>query len=164
MGGRIWSRAEERIFWLQLVPHSPRRLGADLQNEEQSWEWVAKQMTAKMGDNARRKYTGLGAFEHFFLNVHQCRFSPNIGTMHYKYWKAEKEAKKRKQGNQPEPADQAGNGEASTAAASAGGSASPAVAAESPNEPQGVRALVDNAAAEIASQNGQTDHSIVIDC
>lgn len=59
MGGMIWSRAEERVLWLELIPHSPKRLGAELQNEGKDWDWVAQQMTERMGDDARRKYTGL---------------------------------------------------------------------------------------------------------
>jgi len=60
MGGRIWSKQEEVIFWKKLIPHSPKRLGKDLENEEKSWEWVAQEMTERMGKNARREYTALG--------------------------------------------------------------------------------------------------------
>lgn len=66
MGGKVWSKEEEDIFWLQLIPHSPKRLGADLDNDEQSWEWVARQMADIMGDGARRKYTHLCVCKYFY--------------------------------------------------------------------------------------------------
>ncbi|EGS17176.1 uncharacterized protein CTHT_0064910 [Thermochaetoides thermophila DSM 1495] len=88
MGGRIWSKQEEVIFWKKLIPHSPKRLGKDLENEEKSWEWVAQEMTERMGKNAR--------LEHYFQNTYLARFSPNVGRMAVKYWRHEQKLKKQK--------------------------------------------------------------------
>lgn len=77
MGGRTWSLEEEQIFWIKLIPHSPKRLGHDLKNEEKSWNWVAKQMEDTMGDKARREYTPLGVCEYFYpvLSARQATMS-----------------------------------------------------------------------------------------
>ncbi len=70
MGGKVWSKEEEEFFWTKLVPHSAKRLGDDLiNNEEQSWDWICEQMTEGMGDKARRKYT--------YLCVCEC-YSPRL--------------------------------------------------------------------------------------
>jgi hypothetical protein len=66
MGGKIWSKEEERIFWY-LIRFSPKRLGADLENPEKSYAWVGDQMHARMGDGARRKYTHLCVCEYLSL-------------------------------------------------------------------------------------------------
>lgn len=68
MGGKTWSREEEEYYWLQLVPHSPKRLGEDIRkNEEKDWHWVGQMMTQYMGDKARREYT--------YLCVCECSFT-----------------------------------------------------------------------------------------
>lgn len=67
MGGKIWSKEEEDLYWNELIPHSPKRLGDDLDNEEQPWTWVAKQMRERMGKDARRKYTHLCVCKCIFL-------------------------------------------------------------------------------------------------
>lgn len=59
MGGKTWSAEEEQIFWVKLMPHSPKRLGSDLSNKEKSWTWVGQQMKKAMGEKARRDYTEL---------------------------------------------------------------------------------------------------------
>lgn len=65
MGGKVWSAEEEEVFWKQLIPHSPKRLGKDLEeNEEKSWHWVAEQMDRIMGDRGRRTYTHLCVCEY----------------------------------------------------------------------------------------------------
>lgn len=64
MGGRTWSHEEEQVFWVQLIPHSSKRLDGDLVNEEQTWNWVAQEMTKRMGVRARRKYTHLSVCEY----------------------------------------------------------------------------------------------------
>ncbi|KAL2151924.1 hypothetical protein VTH82DRAFT_5108 [Thermothelomyces myriococcoides] len=90
MGGKIWSREEEEYFWLHLIPHSPKRLGDDLYiNEEKDWTWVGEMMTTYMGARARRKYTQLCVFEHYFLNAVLSRFSPKVGTLCVPYWRHE---------------------------------------------------------------------------
>ncbi|KAH6845560.1 hypothetical protein B0I37DRAFT_417089 [Chaetomium sp. MPI-CAGE-AT-0009] len=98
MGGKTWSRQEEFIYWLELIPHSPKRLGRNIvANEEKSWGWVAQRMTKKMGKGARRKYTPLCVFEHYFQNTYLGRFSPNIGELHHKYYKHEQRLKRQKE-------------------------------------------------------------------
>ncbi|KAK4157572.1 hypothetical protein C8A00DRAFT_29415 [Chaetomidium leptoderma] len=104
MGGKTWSKEEEEVYWTQLIPHSPKRLGADLANKERSWDWVAVQMTRIMGDIAkekrqdpRREYTHLCVFEHYFQNTYLARFSPNVGRLPMKYYRREQRDKKRKE-------------------------------------------------------------------
>ncbi|KAK3299392.1 uncharacterized protein B0H64DRAFT_99265 [Chaetomium fimeti] len=98
MGGKTWSRKEELVYWLELIPHSPKRLGHDLAaNEEKAWNWVAQRMTKSMGSSARRKYTPLCVFEHYFQNTYLGRFSPNIGKLHLRYYRREQASKKKKE-------------------------------------------------------------------
>ncbi|KAK3901845.1 hypothetical protein C8A05DRAFT_34452, partial [Staphylotrichum tortipilum] len=97
MGGKVWSREEEEFFWTKMVPHSPKRLGDDLQNEEQTWDWICEQMTHGMGDKARRTYTYLCVFEHYFQNAYLGRFSPKVGKLHLKYYHDEQAKKKAKE-------------------------------------------------------------------
>ncbi|KAK4127424.1 hypothetical protein N657DRAFT_678032 [Parathielavia appendiculata] len=102
MGGKVWSKKEEEHFWLELVPHSPKRLGKDRKNEEKSWDWVGSKMKEYMGDEARRDYTQLCVFEHYFQNTYLARFSPNAGTLPLKYYKHEQALKKRKEVEAPQ--------------------------------------------------------------
>ncbi|KAI8633254.1 hypothetical protein F5Y19DRAFT_471523 [Xylariaceae sp. FL1651] len=77
MGGKVWSVAEERHFWLVAVSHSPKRAGIDLAKSEKSWERLSKEMQKAMGDEARRRYSGTMLFEHYFQNIESQRRSPN---------------------------------------------------------------------------------------
>ncbi|KAI0490427.1 hypothetical protein F4859DRAFT_520244 [Xylaria cf. heliscus] len=77
MGGRVWTKAEERYFWHVVVIQSPKRVGTDLENEEKSWDQLATEMQDAMGDKARREYTGTMLFEHFFQNSERKITSPN---------------------------------------------------------------------------------------
>ncbi|KAJ4306464.1 hypothetical protein N0V88_001267 [Collariella sp. IMI 366227] len=86
MGGRIWSRDEELVFWTKLIPHSAKRLQKDQGNPEQTWRWVRLQMAAILGEKARREYTDQGVFEHYHQNTVQGRFSPNAGKLPYHYY------------------------------------------------------------------------------
>ena len=70
MGGRVWSRDEERVFWTYIIPRSPKRLGLHRANPEISWTQLAVEMARKMGENARREYTELGL----------CAFNPIHAT------------------------------------------------------------------------------------
>ncbi|KAL2019613.1 hypothetical protein VTK56DRAFT_9428 [Thermocarpiscus australiensis] len=96
MGGKVWSKEEEEVFWTRMMPQSPKRLGADIDRyQEKSWYWIANQMTQIMGEKARRKYTHLGVFEHYFQNTVLGRFSPNCGKLPLKYY-LEEQTNKRK--------------------------------------------------------------------
>ncbi|KAL2263477.1 hypothetical protein VTK26DRAFT_6593 [Humicola hyalothermophila] len=98
MGGKVWSKAEEDIFWGELIPHSPKRLGEDIQrNKEQSWSWFAEQMVERMAPNQRRNYTSLCVFEHYFQNACLGRFSPHAGRLPLKYWRHEQELKRKRE-------------------------------------------------------------------
>ncbi|KAK3378496.1 hypothetical protein B0H63DRAFT_249026 [Podospora didyma] len=84
MGGKVWSRDEEVVFWKQIVTQSPKRAGLDRLNAEKSWSSLATMMTRIMNANKknpkeelRRNYTALGLFEHFFQNARNRNFSPN---------------------------------------------------------------------------------------
>ena len=59
MGGKVWTEKEEKMFWLQIVPQSPKRIGADKANPEKSWKDLAKEMQPRLGDDSKRKYTAL---------------------------------------------------------------------------------------------------------
>jgi hypothetical protein len=59
MGGKIWSKEEEDAFWRTIIPRSPKRLGTDQLNDEETWDELAEVLTKIMGDDARRKYTAL---------------------------------------------------------------------------------------------------------
>ncbi|KAH6637033.1 hypothetical protein F5144DRAFT_204432 [Chaetomium tenue] len=98
MGGKTWSREEELLYWEKLIPNSPKRLGRDIKGrEEKSWGWIAQGMTKGMGVNARRKYTPLCVFEHYFQNTYLGRLSPNIGKLANKYYWHEQGLKKQKE-------------------------------------------------------------------
>jgi hypothetical protein len=58
MGGKVWSEAEEKHFWRIAVAQSPKRAGIDVAKAEKSWDQLAKEMQAAVGDAARRKYSG----------------------------------------------------------------------------------------------------------
>ncbi|KAJ4419671.1 hypothetical protein N0V85_000917 [Neurospora sp. IMI 360204] len=62
MGGKQWARQEELVFWKEVVPRSPKRVGADRQRREMSWKdcaaWMQHRM-AKEFKEPRRAYTEL---------------------------------------------------------------------------------------------------------
>ncbi|KAJ3961995.1 hypothetical protein N0V92_001262 [Colletotrichum tropicale] len=76
MGGKVWSPAEERVYWRTIVPQSQKRAGRD-PLPPKSWEDLAVVMQSTMRDDAKRNYTALGLFEHYFQNIEKGRVSPN---------------------------------------------------------------------------------------
>ncbi|KAI1192313.1 hypothetical protein F5X97DRAFT_329785 [Nemania serpens] len=94
MGGKIWSEAEEKYFWRTAVSWSPKRAGIDTTKPERSWDQLAIDMQASMGDAARRQYSGGLLFDHWNQNVNSQRRSPNAGIYLQEY------KTKRNQGNQ----------------------------------------------------------------
>ncbi|AEO62742.1 uncharacterized protein THITE_2107265 [Thermothielavioides terrestris NRRL 8126] len=105
MGGTNWTREEEIIFWLKLIPRSPKRLGQDItKNEEHSWGWVAQQMTKMMAGKTTREYTEQCVLEHYFQNCCGARFSPNAGKLPKKYWLHERDRRAAKAKAQAEAA------------------------------------------------------------
>ncbi|WQF79620.1 hypothetical protein CDEST_04634 [Colletotrichum destructivum] len=93
MGGKVWSVDEERVFWRVIVPQSQKRIGngpAHVKN----WEQLAPLMQSIMGIKAKRTYTHLGLFEHFFQNIEKSRVSPNAGIFVREYQNAVKRANK----------------------------------------------------------------------
>ncbi|KAK3685511.1 hypothetical protein B0T22DRAFT_220404 [Podospora appendiculata] len=77
MGGRVWSALEEDTFWKKIIPNSPKRLGVSRSNPEKTWQELSEMMTRLMGADARREYTALSLFEHYFQNAEKRRISPN---------------------------------------------------------------------------------------
>ncbi|KAH8177275.1 hypothetical protein LIA77_02357 [Sarocladium implicatum] len=75
MGGKTWSFDEERFFWHELIPHSPK--GVNPECRTMDWDACASRMQTKMGDKARRRYTKLMLFEHYFQNVSTGHMSPH---------------------------------------------------------------------------------------
>jgi hypothetical protein len=57
MGGKTWSFEEERFFWNDLIPQSPK--GVNPAKRILDWEMCARRMQAAMGAQARRRYTKL---------------------------------------------------------------------------------------------------------
>ncbi|KAK2759635.1 hypothetical protein CKAH01_05422 [Colletotrichum kahawae] len=76
MGGKVWSPAEERVYWRTIVPQSQKRAGRG-PLPPKSWEDLAVVMQSTMRDDAKRNYTALGLFEHYFQNIEKGRVSPN---------------------------------------------------------------------------------------
>ncbi|KAM0518421.1 hypothetical protein ACHAPE_004184 [Trichoderma viride] len=74
MGGKTWSRQEERFFWRTIVPRSPKAVKPS--DRVHDWKVCAEIMQQEMGANARRKYSKLMLFEHYFQNVQTGHKSP----------------------------------------------------------------------------------------
>ncbi|KJZ73156.1 hypothetical protein HIM_07540 [Hirsutella minnesotensis 3608] len=74
MGGKTWSREEELFFWRTIVPMSPK--SATQSGKAVDWEQCALIMLKHFGDKARRKYTKLMLFEHYFQNITTGHKSP----------------------------------------------------------------------------------------
>ncbi|KAK5993590.1 hypothetical protein PT974_07024 [Cladobotryum mycophilum] len=75
MGGKTWSREEEHMFWRVVVPQSPKAVNPS--DRLINWETCAQTMQEKMGKGARRRYTKLMLFEHYFQNVTTGHKSPH---------------------------------------------------------------------------------------
>ncbi|WDK12419.1 hypothetical protein CGRA01v4_03698 [Colletotrichum graminicola] len=87
MGGKVWSDNEERVFWRIIVPQSQKRIATGPAHTK-TWEELAPLMQSLMGVNAKRTYTHLGLFEHFFQNIDKARVSPNAGVFVREYQQA----------------------------------------------------------------------------
>ncbi|KAK1599506.1 uncharacterized protein LY79DRAFT_575188 [Colletotrichum navitas] len=87
MGGKVWSVNEERVFWRIIVPQSQKRVATGPAHTK-TWEELAPLMQSLMGVNAKRTYTHLGLFEHFFQNIDKARVSPNAGVFVREYQQA----------------------------------------------------------------------------
>ncbi|KZL88055.1 yhr100cp-like protein [Colletotrichum incanum] len=96
MGGKVWSAEEERVFWRVIVPQSQKRIGTG-PAQTKNWEDLAPLMQSIMGIDAKRTYTHLGLFEHFFQNVEKTRVSPNAGVFVREYRQAIKRVNKAKE-------------------------------------------------------------------
>ncbi|GJN75470.1 hypothetical protein PLICBS_009569 [Purpureocillium lilacinum] len=74
MGGKTWSREEELYFWRTVVPLSPKAAANPPAPAE--WSQLAANMQEHFGQNARRRYTSLMLYEHYFQNITTRHFSP----------------------------------------------------------------------------------------
>src|SRR5687768_9639723 len=74
MGGKTWSFEEERFFWHEIVPQSPKAVNPV--NRILDWELCARQMQAAMGSQARRRYTKLMLCE--YVSVPDCNHSLTV--------------------------------------------------------------------------------------
>ncbi|KAF9874824.1 hypothetical protein CkaCkLH20_07518 [Colletotrichum karsti] len=105
MGGKVWSPEEERVYWRVIIPQSQKRAGrSHLQTK--SWEDLAIVMQSHMSADAKRNYTGLGLFEHYFANIEKRRLSPNAT----KYVREYKEALERAAQEEEEETEVEDNG------------------------------------------------------
>ncbi|WYZ38612.1 hypothetical protein EsH8_III_000526 [Colletotrichum jinshuiense] len=84
MGGKVWSLEEEDVYWRVLIPQSLRR-AVPGPAQTKSWDDLAIFMQSTMGSAAKRNYTGLGLFEHYFQNVEKGRVSPNASKYVHEY-------------------------------------------------------------------------------
>lgn len=57
MGGKTWSFDEERFFWHEVIPQSPK--GVNPVDRTMDWDACARRMQSEMGEKARRRYTKL---------------------------------------------------------------------------------------------------------
>ncbi|PHH83855.1 hypothetical protein CDD83_2922 [Cordyceps sp. RAO-2017] len=79
MGGKTWSREEELFFWRTIVPISPKaavRVGTTA-----DWQQCASMMKRHFGVRARRNYTKLMLFEHYFQNITTGHKSPRAADL-----------------------------------------------------------------------------------
>lgn len=102
MGGKTWSRDEERHFWETIVPQSPQ--AADPANRSLTWKGCAAEMQQLMGDSRRRIYTPTmlcwcksssvpvyqfadfgGTDEHYYQNMMSNHTSPRAGEFFPKH-------------------------------------------------------------------------------
>ena len=63
MVNRVWSSEEEKIYWEEVIPKSPKRIGVYRSQQGYDWDLCAEMMQKSCGPNARRKYTGLSLCE-----------------------------------------------------------------------------------------------------
>ncbi|UNI18735.1 hypothetical protein JDV02_004991 [Purpureocillium takamizusanense] len=79
MGGKTWSREEELYFWRTVVPLSPKAAADPPAPVE--WSQLAADMQQHFGLNARRRYTSLMLYEHYFQNITTRHFSPKSADL-----------------------------------------------------------------------------------
>ncbi|KAM4056317.1 hypothetical protein HRG_003234 [Hirsutella rhossiliensis] len=79
MGGKTWSREEELYFWRTIVPMSPK--AAARTGKVVDWEQSALIMQRHFGKKARRNYTKLMLFEHYFQNITTGHESPRAADL-----------------------------------------------------------------------------------
>ncbi|QPC79459.1 hypothetical protein HYE68_010211 [Fusarium pseudograminearum] len=84
MGGKTWSRDEERLFWEVIVPQSAAAAYPD-DDGCLSWEQLADEMNKLSGANARRVYTGTMLYEHHYQNIKPGHRSPKAAEFVDKY-------------------------------------------------------------------------------
>ncbi|KAK1778227.1 hypothetical protein QBC45DRAFT_168757 [Copromyces sp. CBS 386.78] len=88
MGGKQWTKQEELVFWKEVVPRSPKRVGKDRQRHEMHWRdcatWMQRRMAREFRE-PRRTYTELCLFEHYFQNAEKQKFSPHAELLVRRY-------------------------------------------------------------------------------
>ncbi|KAG6356562.1 hypothetical protein INS49_014435 [Diaporthe citri] len=89
MGGKVWSKREEAIFWLILAILFPPGLHQETKGVKKgrsdihkSWEPFPEMMNRYWrekypGEDPPRKYTAVSMYEHYFQNFVQGKLSPN---------------------------------------------------------------------------------------
>ncbi|KAI9898501.1 hypothetical protein N3K66_006861 [Trichothecium roseum] len=114
MGGKTWSRDEERHFWETIVPQSPQ--AADPANRSLTWKGCAAEMQQLMGDSRRRIYTPTMLYEHYYQNMMSNHTSPRAGEFFPKHKAdiarfAEKEAEGERRMQEQDEEEGEGEGE-----------------------------------------------------
>ncbi|RGP79952.1 hypothetical protein FLONG3_1896 [Fusarium longipes] len=83
MGGKTWSREEERLLWEVIIPQS--KDAAYPGENPLDWEQLAKLMNELAGGIARRKYTKNMLYEHYYQNKQPGHTSPKAAEFVEKY-------------------------------------------------------------------------------
>ncbi|KAJ4136181.1 hypothetical protein NW768_003789 [Fusarium equiseti] len=84
MGGKTWSKEEERLFWEVIVPRSPVAAYPDPKNSL-NWAQLAEWMNELAGDKRRREYTHTMLYEHYYQNNRPGHKSPKAQEFVEKY-------------------------------------------------------------------------------
>ncbi|KAI7787767.1 hypothetical protein LA080_014139 [Diaporthe eres] len=97
MGGKVWSKREEFIFWVLLAIFFPPGLHQETKGVKKgrsdilkSWEPFPEKMIEIWlkrypGEEPPRKYTAVSMYEHYFQNFVQGKLSPNAKPYVEKY-------------------------------------------------------------------------------
>jgi hypothetical protein len=73
MGGKVWSKEEEKVFWRIIIPQSVKRAGIDVGiHDPKRWDHLVPDMNLHAGAEARRNYTGLMLCKTFLIDSLTC--------------------------------------------------------------------------------------------
>ncbi|KAH7192167.1 uncharacterized protein B0J16DRAFT_315854 [Fusarium flagelliforme] len=132
MGGKTWSKEEERLFWEVIVPRSPVAAYPDPKNSL-NWAQLAEWMNELAGDKRRREYTHTMLYEHYYQNNRPGHKSPKAQEFVEKYLL---DAAYYKEHGLPRPSSPADSSTSASASTSTSGLMDPQIAEMLKNEPK----------------------------